>query len=532
VADGSADQARLVDALARGALLGRRRQGGGIRVIETHISYVLLTGAHAYKIKKAVKFEFLDFTTLPVRRHCCEEELRLNRRLAPEIYLDVVAITGTFDDPEVGGTGEALEYAVRMREFPQDALASVLLARNELSGGDIDALADQVAAFHASAEVARAEDGFGVPQDILGLAAANLAQIRTHATTLDERDAIEALAAWTGSEYLAREPTLRARRDGGFIRECHGDLHLGNMARVNGRLTIFDCIEFNAAMRWIDVMSEIAFTVMDLEDRGRRDLARRFLNAYLEITGDYAGVRVLRFYLAYRALVRAKIHRLRAAQLESGAAQASALAEYRGYVDLARSYARQRRAAIVLTHGPSGCGKTALSQALLEATEAVRIRTDVERKRLHALAPRERGGADIGRGLYTPEATDATYRRARALAAEVVSAGFVALVDATSLQRWQRDLFRTLASDLGVPFVIVAFVARESVMRWRIERRAAEGGDASDADLAVLEHQLRTRQPLADDERADVVDYDAERSLESARLPETWRGVLDRIERP
>jgi predicted kinase len=276
-------------------------------------------------------------------------------------------------------------------------------------------------------------------------------------------------------------------------------------------------------------MSEVAFTVMDLDDRSRPDLARRFLNRYLEITGDYAGLAVLPFYRTYRALVRAKIHRLRAAQLEGGPAQSGALAEYRGYVDLARSYTGRRRAGLILTHGPSGCGKTALSQRLLEVIEAVRIRSDVERKRLRGVGPLQRSTEGIGRGLYTLAATDATYHRAHTLARKVLSAGFVTVVDATFLQRWHRDLFRKLAAELRVPFVIVSLLGRESTLRERITRRAAEGDDASDADLAVLEHQLRAQQPFGADERADVVEFDTERSIESAGGREAWRGVIDRL---
>ena len=254
------------------------------------------------------------------------------------------------------------------------------------------------------------------------------------------------LALWAEREYQAHQPAFCERQRAGFIRECHGDLHLGNIARIEGEITIFDCIEFNDAMRWIDVMSEVAFTVMDLQDRGRGDLGQRFLNAYLEITGDYAGLSVLRFYLAYRAMVRAMVARLRAAQLGSGDARGAVLAEYDGYVDLARSYAQPPRPAIILTHGFAGSGKTTLSQALLEVLGAVRIRTDVERKRSHGYGARARSQGAIDRGLYTPEATEATYRRVCTLAGGVVAAGHVAIVDATFLKRWQRDLFRQLAS--------------------------------------------------------------------------------------
>ncbi|HEV8552789.1 MAG TPA: AAA family ATPase [Casimicrobiaceae bacterium] len=522
------DQARLVAGLCRPAVFGP----GCTRVerLETHISFVLLTGRYAYKIKKAVAFGFLDFTTLEARRTFCNEELRLNRRLAAALYLDVVPITGSIDAPVLGGDGPVLEYAVKMREFPQDALASQILTRGELSAADIDALAAKVAAFHRAIGVATAGSAFGASGEVLRVARQNFAQLRPLLATVEEHDEIDALSAWTEQEHAARRGAFLRRRKEGFVRECHGDLHLNNIARIDGELTIFDCIEFNESMRWIDVMSEVAFTVMDLEDRRRADLAHRFLNAYLEQTGDYAGLAVLHFYLVYRALVRAKIARLRAAQLEAGAANRALHAEYRGYVKLARRYARPPQPALVITHGLAGCGKTTLSQALLETIGAVRIRSDVERKRMHGVGALEHSRDGIDHRLYAAAATEATYRRLAALARHVVGAGFVAIIDATFLRRWQRDLFRDLATALGVAFVIIDFAARDATLRERVARRAAAGTDASDADLAVLDYQLRTREPLAPEEQAFVVAYDAEAPLEQARQPDAWRAVRERID--
>jgi aminoglycoside phosphotransferase family enzyme/predicted kinase len=523
----ASDQARLVAALRSSSVFGDGCEH--IHVLETHISYVLLTGKHAYKIKKSVRLGFLDFTTLAARRFYCEEELRLNRRLASTLYLDVVAITGTVDAPILGGDGPAIEYAVRMREFPQDALASALLSHCEFGAADIDVLAAKVAAFHAKVQVATPDSPFGRPDDVLRIALQNFSEILPSLATPSERVDLDTVARWTEREYNAHYPAFCERKRGGFIRECHGDLHLGNIARIDGEITIFDCIEFNDAMRWIDVMSEVAFTVMDLQDRGRADLGQRFLNAYLEITGDYAGLSVLRFYLAYRAMVRAKVARLRAAQLGASTGSRAQLDEYRGYVNLARSWAQPSRGAIVLTHGLSGSGKSTLSQPLLEALGAVRIRTDIERKRLHLRWTRETSAAGIDRGLYAPDATQATYQHVCSLARRVVAAGHVAVVDATFIKRWQRDLFRKLASDLQVPFVIVTFVASESTLRERIARRAIEGHDASDADLTVLDHQLQMQEPLAPEECAEVVVYDSEAPLERAHAAASWRRVVDRI---
>ena len=524
---GVTDQGRLVAALA-----GSMALGGAVvptKVMETHISYVLLTGTYAYKIKKAVNFGFLDFGTIKARRFFCEEELRLNRRLAPALYLGVVPISGSIDAPVVGGPGPALEYAVKMREFPQDALASRMLERGELGGAEIDALGATVADFHGAIDVAAPDGAFGTPDGILRLAQQNFAQIGPLLATDSERDELADLGIWTEREHAARRDTFLHRRAHGFVRECHGDLHLGNIARIDGKLVIFDGIEFNEAMRWIDVISEVAFTVMDLQDRGHADLAHRFLNAYLERTGDHAGLAVLPFYLAYRAIVRGKIARLRAAQLGAGAMNVASLAESRGYLLLARRYTQPPRPALIITYGLSGCGKTAISQALLEEIGAVRVRSDVERKRLHGISALERFDSEIAQGLYAPAATEATNDRLRVLAREILGAGRTAIVDATFLRHSQRESFRALAMELGVPFVILALEASDATLRERITKRRAEGGDASDADLAVLARQVATREPLTVDERAYAVAYDAEAPLEAARAPATWGDLAGRL---
>jgi aminoglycoside phosphotransferase family enzyme/predicted kinase len=523
----TAAQAAIVAALRDPAAFGPDCRA--VKLIETHISYVLLTGRHAYKIKKAVDLGFLDFTTLAARRRFCDEELRLNRRLAPDIYLDVVAITGTAGAPVVGGTGPALEYAVRMREFPQEVLASRLLAAGLLDAADIDALAARVAAFHACVEVAPRDGPFGRPEEIERIALQNFAQIRPLLVEDGERAELDRLEAWTRREYAARAATLLARQHGGFVRECHGDLHLGNIARVDGVLTIFDCIEFNPAMRWIDVASEVAFTAMDLADRRRPDLAHRFLDAWLGVTGDYAGLSVLRYYLVYRALVRAKVTRLRAGQLGPGDALAAVLAEYRGYAELASACTRAPPPALVITHGLSGCGKTTLTQALLEQTGAVRIRTDVERKRLLGAGERAADPDAIDSGLYAKEATQATYRHVAALAAEAVGAGFTTIVDAAFLRRWQRDALRAVAALARVPFVLIDIEAREATLRERVALRAREGRDASDADLAVLDHQLRTAEALGADEHADALAWNGDDPVEPSQVRAWWAGVAGRL---
>jgi aminoglycoside phosphotransferase family enzyme/predicted kinase len=523
------NQARLVQSLSRSPAI--IRAGGSATIVETHISYVLLTGTFAYKIKKAVDLGFLDFSTLDARRLYCQHELRLNRRLAPAIYLDVVPITGSIDQPLLGGSGAPIEYAVKMREFPQEALLSQMLSRGALGASYIDELAAIVAAFHRSAAVASADGPFGVPADLLRLAQENFAQTRPLLADPDDLAHLDALQSWTEREYAARASAFEGRRAGGFIRECHGDLHLGNIALVDGKVTVFDCIEFNEEMRWIDVLNEAAFTVMDLLDRRRSDLAFRFLNAYLQEAGDYAGLPLLRFYVVYRAMVRAKVIAIRAAQMEPGLARTTLLQECRGYLDLASERIASAQSAVLVMHGLSGSGKTTGSQALVESLGAVRIRTDVERKRLHGLAADASSASPVGGGLYTPADTDRTYEAARLYARAAAAAGYLTIVDGAFLKRRQRDLFRHLAAELGVPFLIIACRANEATLRGRIDERLRRREDASEADLAVLEHQLSTVEQIGEDEAAFTVEWDVDRPRDQA-LAAVIAAVASRLKPP
>jgi len=526
-------------------------------VVETHISWVLLTGPFAYKIKKPVDLGFLDFSTLEKRRFFCGEELRLNRRLAPDLYLDVVAITGSAEAPRLGGEGPAIEYAVKMKQFPREGELDRVLARGELGTGHIDVLAREIAAFHGRVAVAGENAPFGSPERIAQPIRDNFKTIREQATAksplppfakggeqgafdkgrTESADAepppfekggiggdflnrITHLESWSEAAHAALTDVFRERKRDGFIRECHGDLHLANIAWVEGRAVIFDCIEFSEGLRWIDVMSEAAFLTMDLDDRGAPELSRRWLTDYLELTGDYVGLRVLRFYQVYRALVRAMVACIRMGQAGGAGDRARLEREYRGYVDLAGRYTRPARPALAIMHGLSGSGKTVLAQALVEAWGAVRVRSDVERKRLHGLAPDARTASGLDTGLYAPEAGERTYRRLADLARTAIEAGHSVIVDAACLKRAQRAVLREAAARAHAPFVILDVRAPEAVLRARIAARVREGRDASEADLAVLDHQIATAEPLGPDERPAVIAVDTDRPLDVKRLVE------------
>jgi aminoglycoside phosphotransferase family enzyme/predicted kinase len=483
---------------------------GDISLVETHISWVILTGDIVYKIKKAVKFGFLDFSTLERRHFYCSEEVRLNRRFAPDLYLDVVEVTGEPDRPELQGEGQPIEYAVRMRQFAQQALLSSMAASHALTTGHIDEIAELVAAMHDRAAVAGSSEPYGSPGDIHHWVMENFEHIRPALKNTLQRQQFDRLEQWCEREFQDKQDVIHARRDKGFIRECHGDLHLGNLALVDGRITPFDCLEFNPSLRWIDVMSETAFLVMDLQDRGYADLAYRFLNGYLQKSGDYGGVRILRYYLVYRALVRAKVAVLRLCQEEPAAGGAKAAwDEYTSYMKLSRHYAGSTSPALIITHGVSGTGKSWYARRLAISQSAIQIRSDVERKRLFGYPMNAHTGSGIRTGIYTAEAGMKTYARLADLARYVIEGGFTAVVDAAFLTYAERDRFRALAARLGVSFVLLSFTADEDTLRDRIRRRQASGKDPSEAGMEVLQAQLRSQESLLPAEREYAIIVEA-----------------------
>jgi aminoglycoside phosphotransferase family enzyme/predicted kinase len=485
--------------------------GADRRRIDTHISTVVLAGDWAYKLKKPLYLGFLDFLSMEAREHACREELRLNRRLAPDLYLDVCRITGAVDHPAVDGDGPLVDWAVRMRRFDPDAVLSQHLDR--LDDALVDGLAAEVAAFHGQVDRAAADD-VGGPGPACAAMRQNFEQIRQFHPPAAER--LQRLEAWTASLCERISPLLQQRHDAGFTRECHGDLHLGNVALIDGRPVVFDAIEFNPALRWIDPINDVAFMTMDLQQRSLDWQARRFVNRYLEVTGDYAGLALLRGFEVYRALVRAKIASIRLGQADLAAADRAAVErEFGGYLDLADRLCRPARPALVLMHGVSGSGKSHAAYALLERLDAVVVRSDVERKRLLGLA----AGADAtAHGAYRADMTDRTYARLAELAGGLLEAGYSAIVDATFLRAEQRQRFRQLADTQGRPFVIVDCEAPRDVLVQRLAARSDTAGNVSDADVAVLDGQLAAREPLGEDERRACVSVAPGQALDIAGL--------------
>lgn len=497
---------------------------GRIRIVETHISRVYLTGDYAYKLKKPLALGFLDFTTLEARRRCCEDELRLNRRLAPQLYLDVVSVHGSLATPRIGGTGPVIDYAVKMREFPQDALASAMIRRGALTADALSGLAQRIAAFHANAP--SAAGAYGTPEAVHAGALQNFEQIAVHLTRRSDRAMLDRLRTWSEAEFRSVRSLLQQRHDDGRVREVHGDLHLGNIVCLDGVLVPFDCIEFNAELRWNDVFSEVAFLVMDLVDRGAPHLSDLFLDAYLAHSGDYAGLAVLRYFIVYRALVRAKIHLMRAKQVVANAAEhRRLLAEYLRYARLAASCTRRRKPFLLIMYGLAASGKSTIARELLQAFHAIRVRSDAERKRLVGLAADAASLSPVGGGLYSSDRSDATYARIATLADTLLGAGYPALVDATFIRRAHRERLAATARAHGARWAIMDVDAPLDVLRERLVARAARGGDPSEATPQVLERQLEMREALTPFERRHAVALDGRKGI----TPEGYSAIARSI---
>lgn len=477
--------------------------------IETHISHVFLAGDYAYKIKKPVNLGFLDFSSPERRFFYCQEELRLNARLAPHLYLEVVPVTGTPEAPRLGGEGKVLEYAVKMRRFDQTGLLSV----RPLEGDLPERVAERVASFHAAIPSIDGDQAFGTAEAVLLPMLANFEVIRSRSTDEAILEHLVSLEAWTRNRHLVLTPLLRQRRADGFVRECHGDMHRGNIALVEGEILIFDGIEFNPSLRWIDVQSELAFLLMDLEEAGEVGPARRLLNRYLELTGDYAGLRVLNFYQVYRALVRAKVRAIRLSQPDLTPDEVDRDRRALGdYLTLAEGYTQPRHPCLCLIHGVSGSGKSRLALGLRGQLPLIHLRSDIERKRLFGLIAEARTNpGTVSSGIYAADAGERTYGRLLELAGTLLDGGFSPLVDATFLKGAQRVPFLDLARARGLTCRMLACEAPLEVLRERIRQRAEAGVDPSEAGLEVLAVQLATREPLTADELAQTIPLDTTR---------------------
>jgi aminoglycoside phosphotransferase family enzyme/predicted kinase len=475
---------------------------GQVELVQTHVSWVLLTGDYAYKIKRPVCYPFLDMREPQRRLELCREELRLNQRFAAALYLELCPVVRRDGAARMGGEGKVIEHAVRMRQFPRGQELDRLLASGSVAAGELYAFGAALADIHEA--LPRAGDGMRWGTAALTRAAItdNLEQaVALEARRFGTRR-IDALRTQIGTGLDESAAWMTARRAAGHVRECHGDLHCGNVVRWNSALQGFDCLEFEPALRWMDVAQEIAFLLADLETRGAAALAHAFLGGYLARSGDYAACRGLALYKAHCALVRAKVMALAADERATGQ---YGFAEYTGTAE--RSLA-PRHPVLVAVMGLSGSGKTWLANRLAPLLDAIHLQSDVERKRLAGLAAAERSGSGLAAQMYSPEATGHLYAHLAESAGDMLAAGWNVIIDATFGTRAERARLREVARRLAVPLQVIHCRAPVGILQRRLRQRAALGTDASEADATVLDWQLRHLEPLDAQEDLPVVEVD------------------------
>ena len=468
-----------------------------IKLIETHISWVLLTGEFAYKIKKPVDFGFLNFTQLSQRKHFCEEELRLNKRLAANIYLEVLPVSQIDEKFYLNDTQHIIEYVVKMKQFPQNCLLTDLVDHQQLNTNHITCLANKLAAFHQQIVIAPTDSTYGDIDEVIKPIEQNFKILEPLITSQTDTDHLKTIKQASLSLYQQLRAALQQRKAEGFIRECHGDMHLGNIAWVNDDILIFDGIEFNDSLKWIDVISELAFLIMDLDDHQQSNYANQVLNQYLALSGDYAGLQILIFYLLYRAMVRAKVTGLRLQQQDKDTLEYQKnVHALKNYLSIALSYLQPQQTFIAIMHGISGSGKSWASMKLASETQSIVIRSDVERKRLFSDNPDD---------LYSKQTTEKTYQRLQQLCTLIIESGYSVIIDATFLELQYRTTFYNLAHGLKQPFRIIDCYADKQTIKRRITQRADKKNEVSDADLAVMQAQANHFQDLTIEEQAYTI---------------------------
>lgn len=475
-----------------------------IRLMQTHVSYVLLTGDYAYKVKKPVNFGFLDYSTLEKRHHFCQEELRLNQRGAGALYLEVVALGQTGDIYHLG-SGTTVEYAVKMVQFPQDTLLSALYDRNELTEALMVELAAAVADFHLGAETNDHIRTFGAVEQIRQAFDENYEQTTGFIGGPQTQAQFDETKAYTDSFFAAHGDLFERRVEQNWIRACHGDLHLNNLCRWQEQLYLFDCIEFNEPFRYVDVMYDVGFVVMDLLSKNCAALATVFLNHYVERTGDWEGVQLLPLYISRQAYVRAKVTSFLLGDPsvdEDSKRKAAETAA--GYYRLSWSVCQPRSGAVYIMAGLSGSGKSATARQLASQINAIHLRSDAVRKHL-AGVPLDQRGDD---SLYTPAMTEKTYDRLLTLGIALAQVGYPVILDAKYDRQSLRQSAIAAIQQAELPVSIVYCTAPPEVLEQRVRDRA---GDIADATVAVLQRQYM--EPFTEAEQPLVQTIDTTQAV-------------------
>ena len=512
-AAGGADPPRLPSALA-GLMTPQAypHPVDDVGLVQTPISWVLLAGEFAYKIKRPVRYPFIDLRSLERRGFLCEEELRLNRRFAPELYLEVSEIVSAGGQARVrlrmsdsGRSHGVIEHAVRMLRFSREEELDHLLATRRVDPGELDAFGRNLAGVHAALPTAPADSPWGIPDNVRAQLVRNVLECVEAAAEFGTADEVLALRPALEERIGSALPAMALRREKGRVRECHGDLHSRNIVRLGTRLVAFDCLEYEPAFRWIDVADEIAFLMSDLGARRCGRHAHAFLTGYLERGGDYHACRLVTLYEAHRALVRAKVAVLSAAGRPAGAERESLRREHLRLIAHAAAALTPRKPALVLMCGLSGSGKTWLARLLAEQLSAIHVRSDVERKRSAGLDPSAQSGSGLAQGLYSSEMSARVYDDLARAAADGLAGGYTVIVDATFLRRDQRARFAELGAASGAATQFVCCQAPPRELRARILARSRAASDASEADLSVLEWQRGRMEPFGPDDPFDVI---------------------------
>lgn len=488
------------------------------QMLETHCSYVVLTGDYAYKIKKPVNFGFLDYSDLQKRKHFCEEEVKRNQAMAGSIYLQTIPIYGTSEQPAFTGENTPIEYAVQMRQFSQENLLSKIQDQGKLTTTIIDKLAENLAHFHKDAPLVPAELIIGTAEHAHQQTLDNFSQTLPLLTEQSDIQELQHLQADVEALYKKIKPIIDRRKQTGFVRQCHGDVHLNNIVMINNEPVIFDCIDFNDDFCWTDTMADLAFITMDLDEFGEHELSWRLLNQYLEISGDYDGLNVLAYFQSYRAMVRAKVAMFTLTYSDDKTLQEEQYKRYKGCVALAQKYLQPLDKRLVITCGVSASGKSTLARQIQTDLDLIRITSDRERKRHAKIDLEQDCTADVLAGIYHDSHTETTYQALANLTKTILEAGYPVLVDATFRENKYRHQFAKLANTQKVPFVILYCNAPESQLRqWLTERQSREN-KVSEATQDVLSMQLEKFESPLDTASEHTIEINTANTLDFATI--------------
>jgi uncharacterized protein len=478
-----------------------------MQLIQTHASYVLLTGDYAYKLKKPVNFGFLDYSTLAKRQHCCAEEIRLNQRGAKELYLEVLAISKEGDQYQLGTGGEIVDYAVKMIQFSQANLLSNMFESGTISAADVESIGLVVARFHREAQTNEYISSFGLVEKIRQSIDDNYRQTEKYIGRIQTQQQFIETKAYTDQFLVEKSQLFLDRLAGGFIRECHGDLHLRNICRWQDQTLLFDCIEFNESFRFVDTMYDVAFVVMDLEARGRQDLANRFLNTYTEATGDWAGLQVLPLYLSRQAYVRAKVTSFLVDDPGISSAEQNLAKQTAGdYYRQAWNYTRPQPGRLIMLSGLSGSGKSTLGKLIAESCNGIQLRSDAIRKHLAGVPLWSKGDPSI----YNADMTAQTYQQLLTLGSKLAAQGFTVILDAKYDRQSRRETVVNWSRDCGISLKIIHCTAPLAVLRDRLTHRT---GDVADATVDLLASQQDSWEDFSPAEQDYLITVDTTKDL-------------------